>query len=508
LYRENLMKDLKEKTIRGGLARLCAQAANFFLRLGSLIVLARLLGPKDFGLVGMVTAFTGVLMLFRDFGLSAAAIQRTTVTEEQISTLFWINIVVGMLLGLLAVAGAPAIAAFYNEPRLVGVTAVLALGFVFNAAGAQHSVLLQRQMRFTALAIVNTVALIVGTAIAIGGAKAGYGYWALVAMTVTTPLVSTVGFWLTTAWIPGRPHRRAGIRSMMRFGGTVTLNGLIAYVASNFDKILLGRYWGVDALGIYGRAYQLINIPTDNLNSAAGEVAYSALSRLQDDPARLKNYFLKGYSVILALTFPITVACALFADDMILVLLGPKWAAAAPIFRFLAPTILVFAIINPLFWLLSSLGLVGRSLKMALVIAPVMIVSYVMALPYGPRGVALAYSTVMMICVIPVIAWSVYGTVISSRDILLTVSRPLASSILAGGLALGIRLVYCQLLSALPRLVLESALLLVTFVGILLFVTGQKELYLDLLRGLKGPSSAKKESLPQRRNQQRKSCHC
>lgn len=502
------MKDLKEKTIRGGLARLCAQAANFFLRLGSLIVLARLLGPKDFGLVGMVTAFTGVLMLFRDFGLSAAAIQRTTVTEEQISTLFWINIVVGMLLGLLAVAGAPAIAAFYNEPRLVGVTAVLALGFVFNAAGAQHSVLLQRQMRFTALAIVNTVALIVGTAIAIGGAKAGYGYWALVAMTVTTPLVSTVGFWLTTAWIPGRPHRRAGIRSMMRFGGTVTLNGLIAYVASNFDKILLGRYWGVDALGIYGRAYQLINIPTDNLNSAAGEVAYSALSRLQDDPARLKNYFLKGYSVILALTFPITVACALFADDMILVLLGPKWAAAAPIFRFLAPTILVFAIINPLFWLLSSLGLVGRSLKMALVIAPVMIVSYIMALPYGPRGVALAYSTVMMICVIPVIAWSVYGTVISSRDILLTVSRPLASSILAGGLALGVRLVYCQLLSALPRLVLESALLLVTFVGILLFVTGQKELYLDLLRGLKGPSSAKEESLPQRRNQQRKSCHC
>jgi O-antigen/teichoic acid export membrane protein len=489
------MKDLKEKTIRGGLARLCAQAANFFLRLGSLMVLARLLGPKDFGLVGMVTAFTGVLMLFRDFGLSAAAIQRTTVTDEQISTLFWINIVVGVLLGLLAVAGAPAIAAFYHEPRLIGVTAVLALGFVFNAAGVQHSVLLQRQMRFTALAIVNTVALIVGTAIAIGGAKAGYGYWALVAMTVTTPLVSTVGFWLATAWIPRRPHRRAGIRSMMRFGGTVTLNGLIAYVANNFDKILLGRYWGVDALGIYGRAYQLINIPTDNLNSAAGEVAFSALSRLQDDPARLKSYFLKGYSVVMALTFPITVACALFADDMILVLLGPKWAAAAPIFRLLAPTILVFAIINPLFWLMSSLGLVGRSLKMGLVIAPIIIASYAMALPYGPRGVAFAYSAVMMLCVIPVIAWSVHGTLVSFRDILLTVSRPLASSILAGGLAFGVRSVFGQLLSPLPRLASETALLLVTFVGMLLFVTGQKALYLGLLRELKSPSSAKEESL-------------
>src|SRR5271169_777458 len=107
------MKNLKEKTIRGGVARLCSQGANFSLRLGSLMVLARLLGPKDFGLVGMVTAFTGILTLFRDFGLSAAAIQHTTVTEEQISTLFWINILLGALLGLVTVAIAPAIAAFY-----------------------------------------------------------------------------------------------------------------------------------------------------------------------------------------------------------------------------------------------------------------------------------------------------------------------------------------------------------------------------------------------------------
>src|SRR5271154_4275483 len=159
------------------------------------MVLARLLGPKDFGLVGMVTAFTGVLTLFRDFGLSSAAIQRKNVTDAQLSSLFWINIFVGILLGLLTVAGAPTIAAFYHEPRLFMVTVVLASGFLFNAAGVQHSALLQRQMRFTALATINTVGLIVGATIGIGGAKAGYGYWALVAMTVTAPLVSTVGFW-------------------------------------------------------------------------------------------------------------------------------------------------------------------------------------------------------------------------------------------------------------------------------------------------------------------------
>src|ERR1700752_4163817 len=115
------MKDLKGRVIRGGLAKVLAQGVSFTLRIGSLMILARLLGPKDFGLVGMVTAFTGVLNLFRDFGLSSAAIQRETVTDEQVSTLFWINILLGVLLGLIAVAMAPVIAAFYHEPRLFGV---------------------------------------------------------------------------------------------------------------------------------------------------------------------------------------------------------------------------------------------------------------------------------------------------------------------------------------------------------------------------------------------------
>ena len=481
------MKDLREKTIRGGLARLCAQGANFFLRLGSLMVLARLLGPKDFGLVGMVTAFTGVLTLFRDFGLSAVAIQRKDVTGEQLSTLFWINMLIGALLGILSLAMAPVIAAFYHEPRLIGVTVVLAAGFFFNAAGVQHGALLQREMRFTTLAVINTVSLIVASAIAIGGAMTGYGYWALVAMTVTLPLTNTIGFWWSTAWIPGMPRRRAGIRSMMRFGGILTLNGLVVYLASNLEKVLLGRFWGADVLGIYGRAYQLINIPTDNLNSAAGEVAFSALSRLQDDPSRLRSYFLKGYSLVLAMTLPIIAACAFFSDDMILVLLGPKWQSASVIFRLLAPTVLVFAIANPLSWLIISLGLVRRSLNMGLVIAPLMIVAYVVGLPYGPTGVAFAYSAVMLLWLIPVTVWSVHGTVISFGDIVLAVSRPLASSIVAAGLAFEVRLVYGHLLSPTPRLVLETSVLLVSFFGILLFVTGQKLLYLNLLRGLKEP---------------------
>ena len=490
------MEDLKNKTIRGGSARALALAASFLVRVGSLMVLARILEPKDFGLLGMVTAFTGVLSLFRDFGLSSATIQHTTVTEVQASTLFWINTLVGAILAVIAAAFARFVSTFYHEPRLFWVTIVVATGFLFNGAGVQHSALLQRQMRFTALAIIDVVALVVSSAIAVGAAMAGCGLWALVVLTVSLPLTSTIGLWLFGAWFPGRPHSGVGIGSMMQFGGTLTLNGLVMYFASNFEKVLLGRFWGAEALGIYGRAYQLIRIPTDNLNSAVGDVAFSALSRIQDDPSRLRSYFLKGYSLVLALTLPTTIACALFADDIVLILLGPKWRESAGIFRLLAPTMLIFAIANPLGWLLNSIGLVGRGLKIALVIAPLMIASYLIGLPYGPIGVAFAYSATMMLWIVPIIAWCVHGTMISFRDVLLTVSRPLVSIIPAGALAFGVSLLFSrQGLALFPRLILESVVLFIVYFGVLLFIVGQKSFFLDLLRGLKGPSSVKKEDL-------------
>lgn len=478
------MKDLKARTLRGGIARSCGLAARFGLRLVSLMVLARLLAPKDFGLVGMVTAFTGVLDIFRDFGLSAATVQRASVTDEQVSTLFWINVAFGVVLAMIMALMAPSIAAFYSEPRLLWVTVVLASGLILNAAGVQHSALLQREMRFTTLAVIDVISLIASAVVGITGAKIGYGYWSLVAMTVTLPLTTTIGVCLATGWIPGPPRRRTGIRSMMRFGGTLTVTGLTVYLANNLDKILLGRYCGVAALGLYGRAYQLINIPTSNLNSAAGEVAFSALSRLQHDPATRKNYFLKGFSLVLGLTLPITIACAFFANDMVIVLLGPQWQEAAPIFRLLAPTILVFAVANPLSWLLSASGLIARQMKMSLVIAPGMIVGYVIGLPFGPKGVACAYSIVMMLWVFPLIAWAVQGTEISFWDVLRTACPPLLSSLAAGGLALGVGFAFGQTLTPLLRLTLESAVLFAAFLGSILLISGQRSLYLGLLSGM------------------------
>ena len=488
------MRDLKERTIRGGVAKLCAQAANFVVRLASLMVIARLLAPQDFGLVGMVTAFTGVLNLFKDFGLSSAAVQRPSITPAQSSTLFWLNVVVGLALACLVALGAPALAAFYHEPRLIPVTLTLATAFVFNAAGVQHNVLLQREMRFTALALISTASLVASTAIAITAAAVGFGYWALVAMTVTLPLFNTIGCWLTVAWVPGMPQKRVGMRALTSFGGTLTLNGIVYYLASNFDKILLGRYFGVDALGIYGRAYQLINIPTENLNNAAGDVAFSALSRLNQDSARLRTYFLKGYSLILTITLPVTLICAVFADDVVAVVLGAKWEAVTPIFRLLAPTILAFAMVNPLGWLLISLGLVKRSLYMALAIAPFTIAACLIGVSRGPWGVALAYSTVMSLWVVPAIAWAVHGTAISLRDVVGAASRPLIASVVAAATAWAARSVYGYSMPLVPRLIIETAIVTVTVAAIVFRGAQEKVMYADLFRQLRKSSSHDEQS--------------
>jgi O-antigen/teichoic acid export membrane protein len=481
------MKDLKQRTMRGGLAKIVSQITTLLLRTGTLMIMARLLLPKDFGLVGMVTAVIGVFSVFRDFGLSAAAVQRQSITTDQSSTLFWINVAVGIALGLIAVALGPFVAAFYHEPHLVGVTAVLATAFVFNACGVQHSALLERQMRFVMLSMIDIASLAVSTSIGIAMAFRGFGYWSLVATSTVTPLVYTIGVWLATRWVPGRPRRHLEIFHMMRFGGTLTLNGLIMYFAMNLDKILLGRFWGVDALGIYGRAYQLVNIPTDNLNSAAGGVVFAALSRLQDQPARLRNFFLKGYSLVLSLTVPIALMCGLFGDDIIHVFLGPKWVSAVPIFRLLAPTTLGFAILSPLGWLLSSCGLVGRGLKMAFVIAPVLVLGYVIGLPWGPKGVACAYSSVMLLSVIPLIAWARSGTPVLLRDLLLSIGRPMLSGAVAAALAFPPRLLWGSMVSPLPRLAMAGAILVCAYLGMLLYVLKQKQLYVEILRGFLKP---------------------
>lgn len=484
------VEDLKERTIRAGAARLVGQGGRSLLRIGSIIVLARLLDPSDFGLVAMVTVITGVFEIFATGGLSAATVQKAEVSNEQISTLFWVNIAIGVLLALLCLAVAPFLNAFYEEPKTALVIAALAPSFIFNAAGVQHVALLQRRLRYAALSAIEVGSELVAAVIGIGLALAGWGYWALVIGVMAGPLVITIGAWAATGWVPKAPQRDSAVASMLRFGGTITLNNLIVYIAYNLEKVLLGRYFGPDALGLYGRAYELINLPTRILNSAIGSVAFAALSRLQMEPIRFRTYFLKGYSLVVSLTLPATILCAILADDIILVVLGPKWKDAAEIFRLLAPTILVFGMINPLAWLLQSVGLQERSLKIAFVLCPLVIGSYLIGIPYGPSGVAFAYSAAMTLWLVPHILWCLHGTPIAPGDLLSAVGRPLLSGVAAASAALVVQHFAAPIPFPLVRLTLAGSAMLVVYLSALLFVMRQKDFYVDLLRALKGASLA------------------
>jgi PST family polysaccharide transporter len=480
------MEHLKVKALRGSVAKLCGQGANFVLRIAFMMVLARLLSPQDFGLVAMVTAVTGIYELFTSAGLSTATIQKAEITDEQISTLFWINIMVGLLLTILCIITAPILAKFFHEPRVFWITVVMSAGFLISAAGVQHIALLSRQLRYVALAIIEAASLLISIAVGVGMALAGFSYWALVGSTLASTTCLTLGVWLVSGWTPGMPRRDEHIRSMLSFGGITTINGVAVYCAYNLEKVLLGRFWGADALGSYGRAYQIINIPTANINAAVGGVAFSALSRLQHDPIRFKRYFLKSYALITSLTIPITLFSGLHADDIVLVVLGPHWSEAALVFQLLAPTVLVFGLINPMGWVLFSLGLQVRSLLLGLVIAPLVMTACIIGLPYGPTGVAFAYSAALLLWLIPHLVWCVHGTMLSPKDLAIAVGPSLSAGVVATVIALGFQNWIVGFESPIVRLLLSAGITFGCYYCTLLFVLGQKAMYFDLLRDLLG----------------------
>jgi len=398
---EHLTTDLKGRSVRGGAATMLGQGADFVIRTASTVVLARLLVPADFGLIAMVTAVTGFAALFSDIGLSMATVQKAEISHEQISTLFWVNVAASALIAMVTAALAPIIAWFYGEPRLTMITVALALIFLFGGLTVQHRALLQRQMRFTALASIQVVSVLTGVGVAIVSALLGVGYWALVMMQGTSALSIAVGVWLLCDWRPGRPVRHAGVRSMLVFGGNITVFNVVNYFARNVDNILIGRFWGVAPLGFYSKAYGLLMMPLRQINMPLAAVAVPALSRLYGDPLKYEAYYLKTISLITLVSTPLVGFFIVCSDSLILLVLGPQWAAASDIFLVLG----VSALIQPLYftqgWLHISAGRSDRFLRWGLVSSLVIVLGFVVGLPYGPKGVAAAYTAVTWAIIVP-----------------------------------------------------------------------------------------------------------
>jgi O-antigen/teichoic acid export membrane protein len=477
------IEELRRKSVRGGLVAVAAQGGKVLLQTGTLILMARLLSPDDFGLTGMAATLTGFLSFFRDAGLSAATVQRLEVTHEQISTLFWINLAVGVGLAACTILLAPAVVRFYCEPRLYWITIVIGTTFIFNGVSAQHGALMSREMRFATQARIDLTALALSSAVGIVMAFLGWRYWSLVGMAVVGPIVSAAGVLRAVSWAPGPPRRGVGVQSMLRFGGLTTCNSLLVYLAWNAQNILLGRFWGAHALGLYGRAFQLATLPVEQFSSTLGVVAVSGLSAVQHDADRLSRSFLRGYSLLVSATIPIAIACPLFADEIIHVLLGDKWMGVAPIFRLLAPTSLVFALANPLSWLVTATGRIGRAVGLTAATTPVVIVGVLLGVNHGPTGVAVGYSAAMLLIFIPIAAWSKQGTAIAWLDLWNVTKRPFLAGLLAGAVGFALKITLGAVLAPLLVLALGVALVFTVY-ACALVAMGQKKLYLDLLAEL------------------------
>jgi PST family polysaccharide transporter len=486
--------EVKRKSLRGGAAVFFNQGYVIALQIVTTIVLARLLSPADYGLQAMVLTLTSFFSLFRDAGLSVASVQREKLDNQQISTLFWLNIALGLFLMLVVAGAAPLLVKFYKDPRLMWITVASATIFFINSLTVQHRALLDRAMRFTTNVKIDIVSCTIGAVVAVAMAAMGFGYWALICQNIALPLVGTILVWIAMPWMPGKPRWTPEMRSMVKFGSTVTLNSLVVYLAYNAEKVLLGRYWGPGPLGLYSRAYQLANLPMQQLTGAVGSVAFPMLSRLQGDAGRQRRSYLRAHSLVVSATVPVVICCALFADEIIGTMLGPKWNGSAPILRLLAPAILVFSLINPFSWLLRSLGLVQRSLNIALVICPAMILGVVAGLRYGPSGVALGYSMVLVVLMVPLIAWAKYGTGITTDDYWQCVSGPLLAGLAGGAAGWMFRFAVQAALSPWELLIAEGAIFFAVYLFVLLVVMGQKDVYLDLLRQIRPAASPAAEA--------------
>jgi O-antigen/teichoic acid export membrane protein len=395
------------QVFRGSWISLVSQATMLGLRLVSTVVLARLLTPRAYGVVAMVTVVTGFIGLFKTLGLGTATIQAPQLTHAQLNGVFWINVGFGCLAMLVTIAIAPAMAWFYGEPQVTALTLALAVTFVFGGSGVQHAALLRRHFRFGTAAAIDVSSAVFGAATTIVFALGGAGPWSLVAGLIAIELCNVVLLWFAVEWRPTRPRIDAKISEMVGLGRDLTLFNVLVYWARNLDNFLIGRYWGSTQLGLYSRAYQLLLLPLQQVTTPLSTVAISALSRLSGEDVRYQQAYVRLLEKVAIACMPMTTFLFVEGHRLIAVLLGATWMDVVPIFRPLAIAGMVQPVSATLIWLLVSQGR-RQDLRRWSFTGPAFTCAAIVAgLPGGPVGVATMYAAVDILVRTPLLVWLV-----------------------------------------------------------------------------------------------------
>lgn len=448
------------------------------------IVSTRLLTASDFGILAMVATATALITLVKDLGISQAIVQRDTINSGQINTLFWVSIAASILFALLLGAGAPLVARFYAEPRVELLTIAFAALALIGGPQAVPAALLTRASHFNKLAIIELLSSTTAVAVGITTTLLWRSYWALYASAAAATVVSGIGIWLASRYKPGAPDFDANTAQMLRFGSHISGFNIVNYLSRNCDNILIGRFLGVDQLGLYDRAYRLLLFPINQLHGPIGQVLVPLLSRLQTDPNKYRSAYTDAVSLIMIAAHPGILFAIICAPQLFELLLGDRWIGAAPIFQWLGIAGLHQVMTATMGWLFLSQARGSDFFRIGSYGAVVTVASFVIGLSWGAVGVAASYAVANYVVLLPLV-WISTGRrgPVSCRD-LIRLAMPHVAATLATAAILMVSEYNLQP-SGLPRMAAFLALAYFVYLCVILFFDAKRELFWRGMRLLK-----------------------
>ncbi len=359
------------------------------------LVLARLLLPEAFGVVGMALIITGFLSIFSDMGLFNALVQKKEDEKTQIrySSAFWyLLFLAGLFVVLFFLFISPLGARFYNEPRLVPVLNALSFYLFFNILSIVPRVILTKQLNFKNLVRITYAGTAISSVVAITMAFLNFGVWSLVAKSVVGSGIIFFSYWLKVGWRPSFVFQPSTLKELAGYSFFTQTNAILFYIRNNLDYIIIGKLASTYLLGVYTLAFTLSETLRSQLYSIFNKVFFPVYSKLQDDKKKIKEYYLKVMRLTAVVTFPVSVMLIAMPEEILLVAFGAKWIEAAAPLRILAIASMIFAISGTPAEVLKSIGKVSVSFYLNitntfLVALPLM---YLGLQYFGLQGVAYA----------------------------------------------------------------------------------------------------------------------
>lgn len=426
---------LRGRAARGSALILVAQAARIAIQLGGTIMLARLIAPDVFGLLAMVLAIAGIAEIFRDFGLSQAALRRTDLTQQQQSNLFWLNAACGFALAILLFALSWPISAFYGHHQLITIVQWIAPIYLLNGVTAQFRVRINQALRFRTLAVIDIAAPLLAFAGALLLALFGYAIPALIAVQVVGPVVALLLSLALARWRPTWPRRTPGMRELLTFGASFAFTQTLSYATRNVDSIAIGKVWGAGPLGYYDRAFQLAVAPLNQINAPMSRVAIPVLARVLEDRPKYVSALREAQLVATYVTSTLLLVAAGLGTPLLTLLLGEQWARAGTIFSILAIGSVFRSIQQIAYWMFMTHGLASSQLQLYTIGQPIIISFILIGVMWGPIGVAIASTAGWTMFWLMSLLWVGRVSKIDVRGLMLDPLRVIATVGLPAGVA-------------------------------------------------------------------------